>query len=140
MVNADIDFSAGTITLRCPRCRRKHVKPVEDTKSPLSIKCNCDRVISWESDLTGFDVMPSHGTPRMDRHSIRLFAVNKSREHTSGLRPSNRAFKSAASSSSRRFNQPFNSLAPHQRKEPLTPKQPSKRAPKRVALEATQDW
>ena len=52
MVNADIDFSAGTITLRCPRCRRKHVKPVEDTKSPLSIKCNCDRVISRESDLT----------------------------------------------------------------------------------------
>jgi hypothetical protein len=52
MVTADIDFKAGTITLRCPRWRRKHVKPVEETKSQLSIKCKCDRVISWESDLT----------------------------------------------------------------------------------------
>jgi hypothetical protein len=52
MVNADIDFAASTITFKCPRCRRKHRKRIEETKSPLNIKCSCEHIISWVGDLT----------------------------------------------------------------------------------------
>ncbi len=52
-MKADIDFNNGTITLVCSKCRRKYVKQIDETKSGLNIKCQCNGVISWggRSDL-----------------------------------------------------------------------------------------
>jgi hypothetical protein len=51
-MKADIDFNNGTITLVCSKCRRKYVKQIDETKSGLNIKCQCNGVISWVGDLT----------------------------------------------------------------------------------------
>ena len=74
-MNADINFNDGTIILVCPRCRRKHPKRIEETKTALRVACRCGNVVSWEGDLTwvrcyaqpyGITTSSPKVTPRID--------------------------------------------------------------------------
>ena len=51
-MKADIDFGNGTLTLVCSKCRKKHLKKIEDTKAAIAIHCGCGSVVSWSGDLT----------------------------------------------------------------------------------------
>jgi hypothetical protein len=59
VVKADIDFTAGALTLRCPKCRRKHYKRIDETNIGLRIKCTCKNVITWTNDLTRVQSYPA---------------------------------------------------------------------------------